>query len=69
MILGSIALSFTFSALGLALSYQLDWPPGSTIALLAALVYFTSLIGMNSPLRSTLRNLKNKKNNIHKIHE
>jgi zinc transport system permease protein len=43
MIGSAIALSALFSFFGLEASYLLDWPPGSTIALLAALVYFAIL--------------------------
>jgi zinc transport system permease protein len=40
----AVALSALFSLFGLEASYRLDWPPGSTIALLAALVYFAILL-------------------------
>ena len=43
MISCAVALSALFSFFGLEASYILDWPPGSTIALLAALVYFSIL--------------------------
>jgi zinc transport system permease protein len=43
MIVGAVGLSALFSFIGLEASYLLDWPPGSTIALLAALVYFAAL--------------------------
>lgn len=43
MIGSAICLSALFSFIGLEASYLLDWPPGSTIALLAALVYFAVL--------------------------
>jgi len=43
MIGSAIALSALFSFFGLEASYLLDWPPGSTIALLAAFVYFATL--------------------------
>ena len=43
MIITSICLSSLFSFFGLEASYLLNWPPGSTIALLAALVYFAIL--------------------------
>ncbi len=43
MIGSAIVLSALFSFFGLEASYLLDWPPGSTIALLAALVYFAIL--------------------------
>jgi zinc transport system permease protein len=48
----AIALSALFSLFGLEASYVLDWPPGSTIALLAALVYFATLL-----LKPKLKNL------------
>ena len=44
MIASAIGLSALFSFAGLEASYLLDWPPGSTIALLAALVYFAILL-------------------------
>ena len=44
IIIGAVALSSLFSFLGLGASYLLNWPPGSTIALLAALVYFSLLL-------------------------
>jgi zinc transport system permease protein len=43
MIGSAIGLSALFSFFGLEASYLLDWPPGSTIALLAAFAYFTVL--------------------------
>ncbi len=43
MIGSAVVLSALFSFFGLAASYLLDWPPGSTIALLAVLVYFAIL--------------------------
>lgn len=43
MIGSAIGFSILFSFFGLEASYLLDWPPGSTIALLAALVYFLIL--------------------------
>lgn len=43
MIYGAIGLSAFFTTFGLEASYLLDWPPGSTIALLAALIYFIAL--------------------------
>jgi zinc transport system permease protein len=43
LIVTAIALSALFNVSGLALSYFLDWPPGSTIALLSAIVYFACL--------------------------
>jgi zinc transport system permease protein len=44
MIGSAVVLSALFSFFGLEASYLLDWPPGSTIALLAALVYFAILL-------------------------
>lgn len=43
MIGSAVGLSALFSFVGLEASYLLDWPPGSTIALFAALVYFAAL--------------------------
>ncbi|HSX38231.1 MAG TPA: metal ABC transporter permease [Chlamydiales bacterium] len=43
MIGGAIALCALFSFIGLEASYFLDWPPGSTISLIAALAYFAAL--------------------------
>lgn len=43
MMIGAVGLSALFSFFGLETSYFFDWPPGSTIALLAALVYFLAL--------------------------
>ena len=44
MMLLSIAFSSIFTLLGLEISYQFNWPPGATIALLAALGYLLSLL-------------------------
>lgn len=43
MMLGAVGFSILFCYLGLEASYLLDWPPGATIALVAALVYFAIL--------------------------
>jgi len=43
MIGSAIGLCALFSFFGLEASYLLDWPPGSTIALVAAIVYFSLL--------------------------
>ena len=43
MIGAAIALSALFSFLGLGAAYSLNWPPGATIALLAAIGYLLSL--------------------------
>jgi len=48
MLLATI-LSSLFSLLGLGASYLLDWPPGSTIALIAAIAYLALL-----PLRKKI---------------
>jgi zinc transport system permease protein len=40
----AFGLGALFTILGLALSYHLNWPPGATIALTAALFYIGSLI-------------------------
>ena len=44
LIAGAVGLSAVFSFLGLNASYLLNWPPGSTIALLSAVIYFTILL-------------------------
>lgn len=52
MMLLAVILSGTFISTGLALSYQLEIPTGSTIIVIAAVVYFISLLGgrlMNRP--------------------
>lgn len=43
MMLIAVLLGCLFNFLGLATSYQLNWPPGATIALIAALFYLISL--------------------------
>lgn len=43
LIVAAVLLSALFNIFGLSLSYVLDWPPGSTIALFSAVVYFISL--------------------------
>ena len=40
----SVLLSCLFMAVGLMTSYQLNWPPGATISLIAALFYLGSLV-------------------------
>jgi zinc transport system permease protein len=40
----AIGLSCIFCLIGTAIAYHLDWPPGSTIALIAGLVYVLSLL-------------------------
>lgn len=40
----AVLLGSLFSVLGLATSYHLNWPPGATIALIAALFYLGSLL-------------------------
>jgi zinc transport system permease protein len=44
MMLIAILLSCLFSVVGTMASYQLNWPPGATIALTAALFYLLSLL-------------------------
>lgn len=44
MMLGAVILGILFTAIGLALSFYLNWPPGATIALIAALVYVGHLL-------------------------
>jgi len=61
MIGSAIGLSALFSFAGLEASYLLDWPPGSTIALLAAAAYFAALplkrkkFSWRSQLQNSLR--------------
>lgn len=43
MMVVATLLSILFSLLGITASYTLDWPPGATIALLAALCYLGAL--------------------------
>jgi zinc transport system permease protein len=43
IMLWAVLLSSLFSMVGLQASYLLDWPPGSTIALIAALAYLILL--------------------------
>jgi zinc transport system permease protein len=40
----AILLNALFTALGTTVSYELNWPPGATIALTAALFYLLSLV-------------------------
>ena len=40
----AVLLGVAFSFFGIALSFQFDWPPGATIALLSGLTYFAALI-------------------------
>lgn len=44
MMLIAIGLGSLFTFLGLLASYQLNWPPGATIALVSALFYLFSLV-------------------------
>lgn len=44
MMVSAVALCAFFSLSGLSASYRLDWPPGATISLLAALVYLGTLL-------------------------
>lgn len=43
MMLIAIGLGMIFTFLGIATSYELNWPPGATISLIAALFYSLSL--------------------------
>jgi len=43
MICLSVILSLFFTFIGIYLSYSFNWPPGATIALATALIYFLSL--------------------------
>jgi zinc transport system permease protein len=43
MICLSVLLSLLFTFIGIYLSYTFNWPPGATIALATALIYFLSL--------------------------
>jgi zinc transport system permease protein len=44
LMLRSVLFSMIVSTCGLGASYALNWPPGATIALLAAALYFASLL-------------------------
>lgn len=44
MMLIAVALGWLFTFLGLSASYELNWPPGATIALISALFYAASLL-------------------------
>lgn len=44
MMVIAVVLGCLFTFLGLTTSYELNWPPGATIALIAALFYLLSLI-------------------------
>jgi len=44
----AVLLGCLFTIVGLSASYQLNWPPGATIALIAALFYLLSLIKRNN---------------------
>jgi zinc transport system permease protein len=52
MMLIATGLSLLFSAAGLSAAYFLDWPPGATIALLAAMCYVLSLLSSKGRARS-----------------
>ncbi|HEY4832499.1 MAG TPA: metal ABC transporter permease, partial [Waddliaceae bacterium] len=41
---GAVALSCIFCVIGMAAAYQLDWPGGATISLLAGIIYVASLL-------------------------
>lgn len=56
MIVSAIGLSALFSLLGLQTAYLLDWPPGSSIALIAALIYFAAL-----PLKSSMKSAQGRR--------
>ena len=43
MMAAATALCALFSLFGLGAAYALDWPPGATIALMAALCYLLAL--------------------------
>jgi zinc transport system permease protein len=59
----AVVLSALFSLFGLEASYRLDWPPGSTIALLAALAYFATLLLRPSRWRIQFFTTENQKKN------
>jgi zinc transport system permease protein len=44
MMVIAVLLGWLFTFLGIGLSYELNWPPGATIALLAALFYTLGLL-------------------------
>lgn len=59
----AIGLCACFSLTGLGISSQLDWPPGATISLLAALIYLGTLLASKAKLsfkRTLSRNLLEK---------
>jgi zinc transport system permease protein len=56
IMLWAVLLSSLFSIAGLQISYLFDWPPGSTIALIAALAYLILLPLAKKKFRWRLRN-------------
>lgn len=48
MMMLAVVLGCLFTIVGLGASYQLNWPPGATIALTAAVFYLLSLLYTNS---------------------
>jgi zinc transport system permease protein len=53
MMILAVILGCLFSGIGLVMSYQINWPPGATIALTSAVGYMISLVwgrGKASPL-------------------
>lgn len=53
MMMIAVALSALFCLFGTALAYQLDWPGGATIALIAGIAYVISLLFQVSYARSS----------------
>ena len=53
MMLIACALGAIFSLIGLGASYELNWPPGATIALIAATSYLTILLSKKRVLDKT----------------
>jgi zinc transport system permease protein len=51
--IGAISLSIVFCSIGTAFSYDLDWPTGATIALVAGFAYLLCLIKPKKRLRKT----------------
>ncbi|HAZ16196.1 MAG: metal ABC transporter permease [Chlamydiae bacterium GWC2_50_10] len=57
LIILAVLLSALFSLLGIFAAYQLNWPPGATIAALSSLVYLASF-----SLRNKQRRIREEKN-------
>ncbi len=51
MMTGAVLLNILFTIIGLILAFSLNWPPGATIALVAALAYVVSLLNYRAVQR------------------